>query len=80
MAIDTRSYTFDGRQGDLDHQLDAAGYPFYSSYVLDAMLDHIEWDIQARGPMTVIFKHSAAGNGRLARWLRQAAEGDFGNR
>jgi len=64
----------------LDHQLDAVGYPFYSSYVLDAMLDHFEWDIKARGPLTVTCKNSAEGSGRFAKWLRQAATGDFGNR
>ena len=70
----TRVFTFDGRKGNLDHQLSAAGYPFYSSYsALSALRDHITEDIEANGPMIVVVKHSEEGSGRFVRWLRDSA-------
>ena len=73
--MERRVFRFDGRKGNVDHQLDAAGSPLYSSYVFDALCDHIRWSIETKGPIHIVFKHGDEGSGRFARWLRKVAAG-----
>jgi len=70
-----KTYTFNGKRGNLEPQLERMGHPFTIN--CDAARDNIVCEIEKTGPMTIVVTHSEQASGRFVRMLRDHADGSF---